>query len=121
MVFYDPREATKVYNHLRIKPVRFQGEVDEVFLHCRPINKQEVEAVSHLRLETICLVQSNDQAMRGYPEGDKVFENSESKIIVEIIQGRPVAKETIQVSPLRHLVRKLSDLVRASLSRWVKS
>lgn len=43
--------------------------------------------------------------MRGYPEGAKVFENSESKIIVQIIQGRPVAKDTIQVSMFLHTVQ----------------
>lgn len=36
--------------------------------------------------------------MRAYPDAEKVFENSESRILVEVIQGRPVAKEAIQVS-----------------------
>lgn len=52
-MFYDPREAIKVYNHLRIKPARLQGEAEEAILHCRPISVTEVRSVSPL-LSALC-------------------------------------------------------------------
>lgn len=48
MVFYDPREAIKVYNHLRARPARFREEAEEAILHCRPISKAEVKEVSSI-------------------------------------------------------------------------
>lgn len=42
--------------------------------------------------------QANEKAIHGYPDAEKVFENSESQIMVEVLQGRSVTREAVQVS-----------------------
>lgn len=44
---------------------------------------------------------TDEQALQANPDAEKVFENSESRILVEIIQGRPVAKDLIRVGLFR--------------------
>ena len=45
-VFYDPREASKVYEDLRVRPVNLAPGDQGFALHCIPISKGEVKEVS---------------------------------------------------------------------------
>nr|XP_019042789.1 hypothetical protein I302_08496 [Kwoniella bestiolae CBS 10118]OCF21719.1 hypothetical protein I302_08496 [Kwoniella bestiolae CBS 10118] len=76
VAFYDPREATKLYNILRTSSVRFRKEGPSIQLHCM---KTEFTVV---------------QSIIGRSAGwEKIWEDSHSIIKVEITGGVGVSRE----------------------------